>query len=131
VADPESSTEVADAAGEEVGQLQHEVHKLEQIVRERTEQLNNMRWQQDLAEPVEGATNMGGDNKMLVVLNQQLVDARESNERLVAQVRDLEARLAEGAGATPTDDLTAIRGIGPKLAGQLVELGVSSFSQIA
>jgi predicted flap endonuclease-1-like 5' DNA nuclease len=131
VADPESSTEVADAAGEEVGQLQHEVHKLEQIVRERTEQLNNMRWQQDMAEPVEGATNMGGDNKMLVVLNQQLVDARESNERLVAQVRDLEARLAEGAGATPTDDLTAIRGIGPKLAGQLVELGVSSFSQIA
>ncbi|MFP6815320.1 MAG: hypothetical protein VB949_06595 [Pseudomonadales bacterium] len=131
VADPESSTEVADAAGEEVGQLQHEVHKLEQIVRERTEQLNNMRWQQDMAEPVEGATNVGGDNKMLVVLNQQLVDARESNERLVAQVRDLEARLAEGAGATPTDDLTAIRGIGPKLAGQLVELGVSSFSQIA
>ncbi|MCZ6709013.1 MAG: hypothetical protein O7B25_01465, partial [Gammaproteobacteria bacterium] len=137
---PAGTTDVAQSAltvdspdtdGREVGPLQQEVLKLEQMVRERTEQLNKMRWQQNIAEPAEGANNLGNDNKMLVVLNQQLVDARESNERLVAQVRDLEAQLAEGAGASPMDDLTRIKGIGPKVAGQLVELGVSSFGQIA
>jgi len=114
----------------EVALLQEEVHKLEQMVRDRTEQLNKMQWQQNMTERTEAA-NMDSDNKMLIVLNQQLTDARESNNRLVIQVRELEARLAETSSATLADDLTAIKGIGPKVAAQLVDLGIASFLQLA
>lgn len=123
-------SESGDRNSQEAKVIQKEVHKLEQMVRNRTEQLNKMQWQQNMAERTDVA-NMDSDNKMLIVLNQQLTDARESNKRLVAQVQALEAQLASGACATTADDLTAIKGIGPKVAGQLVELGISSYLQIA
>jgi predicted flap endonuclease-1-like 5' DNA nuclease len=79
------------------------------------------------------APAVDGDSKMLVVLNQQLSDARESNERLTQLVRTLEAELAQApaASAPRDDDLTRIRGIGPKVAGQLTEYGINSFAELA
>jgi predicted flap endonuclease-1-like 5' DNA nuclease len=65
---------------------------------------------------------------MLLVLNQQLEAARTHNDQLLAEVRNLEARLRQqGRG----DDLTRIHGVGQKLAEQLNELGIFHFQQIA
>ncbi len=126
-----AEAESSGADDDSVELLQEEVHKLEQMVRDRTEQLNKMQWQQNMAERVEAA-NIDSDNKMLMVLNQQLAEARERNNRLVVRVRELEIQLADAApSSSGGDDLTAIRGIGPKVANQLVELGVESYEQIA
>jgi predicted flap endonuclease-1-like 5' DNA nuclease len=105
--------------------LQAEVLKLEGMVRERTEQLNKLRWQQDM---IEKQASDGSDGKMLLVLNQQLAGARKDNDRLRERVRELEAR-PEAAEAM--DDLASIRGIGPKLVKQLAGLGITRFDQIA
>jgi predicted flap endonuclease-1-like 5' DNA nuclease len=112
---------------EENRDLQSEVQKLEGMVRERTEQLNRLRWQQEMQEKQNAVR--GGEDKMLVVLNQQLSASREDNRRLLERVHELEERLQqESAGR---DDLLRIRGVGPKLVDQLEELGFSSFEQIA
>jgi chromosome segregation ATPase len=113
-----------DAASENLA-LQAEVVKLEGMVRERTEQLNKLRWQQDMFE--KQAVD-GTESKMLVVLNQQLAVAREDNARLLERVRDLESSAGE---LDARDDLSKIRGIGPKLVRQLNRLGISRFDQIA
>jgi predicted flap endonuclease-1-like 5' DNA nuclease len=70
----------------------------------------------------------GTESKMLVVLNQQLGVAREDNARLLERVRDLESSAGE---LDARDDLSKIRGIGPKLVRQLNRLGISRFDQIA
>lgn len=106
--------------------LAQEVHKLEGMVRDRTEQLNKLAWQQDMSQK-EGMSD--ADEKMLMVLNQQLTASREDNARLLERLRDLEGRL-DNAGTTG-DDLSRIRGVGPKLVGQLHELGVTRYEQIA
>lgn len=49
-------------------------------------------------------------------------------EAVEAVVEGQQVKAAEAAGA---DDLTRIKGVGPKLAVQLGELGITSFSQIA
>ncbi|MEZ5553083.1 MAG: hypothetical protein R3E82_19525 [Pseudomonadales bacterium] len=116
-----------DTAGELL-ELQQEVLKLEGMVRDRTEQLNKARWQQEMLEKQTGAEG-GSEGKMLVVLNQQLQSARDDNRRLLEKVETLEAALSERPGTA--DDLTCIRGIGPKLAAQLEELGITRFDQIA
>jgi predicted flap endonuclease-1-like 5' DNA nuclease len=117
--------EMADQA-EDHGQtaaLQAAVLQLEGLVRERTEELNQLRWEQDMAAR---PTTDGSDSKMLVVLNQQLASARDDNQRLLVRIRELEDRQAE-----LDDDLTRIRGIGPKLVEQLAELGITHLEQIA
>ena len=107
--------------------LQAEVQKLEGMVRDRTEQLNKMRWRQQMQEQ-QAQVSGQSDDKMMVVLNQQLTASRDDNQRLIEQIRQLEARL-ESAGSS-VDDLTRIRGVGPKLVAQLNELGISRFEQI-
>ncbi len=107
--------------------LQAEVIKLEGMVRERTEQLNKLRWQQDMIEKQADAGD--SSEKMLVVLNQQLQSAREETQRLKDRVRELESQppvVIEGP-----DDLSRIKGIGPKLVKQLKKLGITQFDQIA
>jgi len=116
---------VPDEVSVENDALQAEVIKLEGMVRERTEQMNKLRWQQDMIEKQSGD---GSESKMLVVLNQQLVSAREDNQRLLDKVRDLENRPQVSNSA---DDLSSIRGIGPKLVKQLSKLGITRFDQIA
>jgi predicted flap endonuclease-1-like 5' DNA nuclease/chromosome segregation ATPase len=119
--------------------LQAEVIKLEGMVRERTEQLNKLRWQQDMLEKQAGDPS---ESKMLVVLNQQLQSARDENRRLKDVARELEERIrglereAEAPVAGPSeetvrDDLSCIRGIGPKLVKQLTRLGITRYDQIA
>ena len=136
----------------EVQMLQHAVHKLEQMVRDRTEQLNKLQWQHRIAAREDSAGSDSG-NKLLMVLNQQLASAREDNARLLEKVRTLEsgaagsaapsdaadeattgALAAEVGGATDdlaADDLTRIRGIGPTLVKKLTKLGITRFDQIA
>lgn len=127
------ASRVPDDVSDENAALQAEVIKLEGMVRERTEQLNKLRWQQDMLEKQGGAD--GNDSKMLVVLNQQLQSAREETQRLKDKVRELEsAAVLAPAAAQPADepdDLSSIKGIGPKLVKQLRKLGVTRFDQIA
>jgi predicted flap endonuclease-1-like 5' DNA nuclease len=128
---------VPDEVSSENANLQAEVIKLEGMVRERTEQLNKLRWQQDMIEK-QGAV-AGSESKMLVVLNQQLQSAREDNERLKSRIRELETLKAEvpapasvpGAEKEGPDDLASIKGIGPKLVKQLSKRGITRFDQIA
>lgn len=56
----------------------------------------------------------------------ELADARQ-------RIAALESELADALAwaPTPSDDLTRIRGIGPKFAGALRELGVTTFAQMA
>jgi predicted flap endonuclease-1-like 5' DNA nuclease/predicted nucleic acid-binding Zn-ribbon protein len=130
----ETSAAPAQAASE-VQVLRSEVQNLERTLRQRTEEINKLQWQQGMIKQVDaGAT--ADDSKMLLVLNQQLSDARASNERLSSRVRELEAKAAEPpvsslAVEASTDDLTRIRGIGPKVASQLHELGINCFTQLA
>ena len=138
VAQAESSR-VPDDVSDENAALQAEVIKLEGMVRERTEQLNKLRWQQDMIEKQGGSG--GNDSKMLVVLNQQLQSAREENQRLKDQIRELESApvptsesnpaVLEAAHSEEPDDLSSIKGIGPKLVKQLRKRGVTRFDQIA
>ncbi len=128
--------------------LQKEAQKLESMVQERTEQLNEIKWQQEMAAQPQGES---GD-KLLVVLNQQLAAARTDYARLLERIRELDSRADGGsvgdssAGSTDSspvaadpsvadesagDDLSQIRGVGPKLIAQLKELGIDRFDQIA
>ena len=121
-------------------------------MQERTEQLNEVKWQQEMLAQPQGES---GD-KMLVVLNQQLAAARSDNERLLERVRELEGHSGDGSkGDTTTgstaalsavdnaatepalvaesaaDDLSQIHGVVGKLVVQLKELGIDRFDQIA
>jgi predicted flap endonuclease-1-like 5' DNA nuclease len=126
---------VPDDVSDENEALQAEVIKLEGMVRERTEQLNKLRWQQDMIEKQGGSDSQ--DSKMLVVLNQQLQSAREENQRLKDKVRELETAPAPAPAAVDPaemdepDDLSSIKGIGPKLVKQLRKLGITRFDQIS
>ncbi len=122
----------------ELESLREQVRKLETVVRERTDALNRVQWQRDVstdAVAAPGAISEAGaaspsqaGGKMLVVLNQQLADARAHNDQLLVRVRELEAELARRPG---DDDLTRIHGVGQKLAEQLSELGFHRLEQIA
>ncbi len=113
---------------EEANSLQLEVQKLEQMVRDRTEQLNQAQWRQHMA--VKDVESSPIEGKMMVVLNQQLVDARASNERLLEQVRELKGG-RRNKTSIESDDLTKIHGVGAKLAKQLNSLGIFRYEQIA
>jgi predicted flap endonuclease-1-like 5' DNA nuclease len=71
------------------------------------------------------------DGQTLLVLSQQLRDARTRNQALLDRLREFEARAPAAAPDQAVDDLTQIHGVGPRLAQHLGELGVSSFRQIA
>jgi predicted flap endonuclease-1-like 5' DNA nuclease len=71
------------------------------------------------------------DNRTLRVLNQQLRDARARNDALLERIRELETQAQDGADGESGDDLTCIRGVGPRLAQHLQSLGVKSYRQIA
>ncbi|XOV83894.1 MAG: hypothetical protein ACFHXK_02020 [bacterium] len=90
-----------------------QTRELEQLLRERTEELDKLRWK--LEQPVEN------DDKLVMILNQQLDDARQENKRL----REKAAALNAG------EELTRIKGIGEKLAQQLQEFGVTTVAQVA
>lgn len=135
----------------EVERLRVQIRKLERLVRERTEALNRMEWQREVYQgmtPLERsalASESAGDpaaepataeasgtpsepeSKLLVVLNQQLTDARTRNDELLERLRSLEAATTRAPG----DDLTRIHGVGQKLAEQLNDLGIHRFEQIA
>ncbi|MFU8816401.1 MAG: hypothetical protein ACNA7W_13710 [Pseudomonadales bacterium] len=115
--------------------LRVQVRKLEALVRERTEALNQLQWQQQMAAAPateqsgrsaagKAAAGAAADGKLLLVLNQQLEAARSENAELLGRVRALQA---DRSG----DDLTKIRGIGRKFAAQLNGLGIHRYQQIA
>jgi predicted flap endonuclease-1-like 5' DNA nuclease len=84
------------------------------------------------AEPGVGdAVRLERDHRTLRVLNQQLKDARTRNETLLERVRELESHALVSGTTASDDDLTRIRGVGPRLAQHLRELGVRSYQQIA
>jgi|GEM_PF-6662564 len=87
--------------------------ELEQLLRERTEELDKLRWK--LEQPVEN------DDKLVMILNQQLDDARQENKRL----------REKATTANVGEELTRIKGIGEKLAQQLQEFGVTTLAQVA
>ena len=109
-------------------ELQRTVTQLEATVRERTDELNQHRWREEMA----AKDSQGDDDSgtMLVILNQQLNEARADNDRLVKKLKGV-GRRESASAASPADDLTRMKGIGPKLAEQLSELGYTSFASIA
>lgn len=128
-----------DRSGEDTGQvdaLRDQVRKLETLVRERTETLNRLQWQVEVAaEPIVEADAGDSDSaessaKLLLVLNQQLADERSRNAELRERLGQLEAA-ARAAPSRNGDDLTRIHGVGCKLAEQLNELGIYHYQQIA
>jgi predicted flap endonuclease-1-like 5' DNA nuclease len=118
------------AQDKKVEVLQQQVTTLEELIRERTEELNELKWRAQLADGEREAITED-DAKMMLVLNQQLGEARESNDRLIAVIGRLEERLAASDLGPAGDDFTRMRGIGDKLAAQLNELGIRTFGQIA
>jgi len=86
------------------------------------------------AAPIADRRQPGGndrDGQTLLVLSQQLRDARARNQALLERLRELETRTPIVVPHQPMDDLTRIRGVGPRLAQHLGKLGLSSFRQIA
>ncbi len=71
------------------------------------------------------------DSRTLRILNQQLKDARTRNDTLLERIRELETHALVAGESASDDDLTRIRGVGPRLAQHLRELGVRSYQQIA
>ncbi|MEZ5559309.1 MAG: hypothetical protein R3E86_12315 [Pseudomonadales bacterium] len=126
------SEQVRSGAGEgralETQELKEKLRKLEQLVREQSEELNQERWARQVVEQRQHDESSG---KMLLVLSQQLSDARAQSDTLRARVGELEEELAHHAQQRGGDDLTQIHGIGPKLAEQLNELGIYRLEQIA
>ena len=118
----------AEVDTEQADSLQLEVQKLEQMVRDRTEQLNRAQWRQHMA--VKDAESSPVDSKTMLVLNQQLADARASNEQLLEQLRELKGG-RRNKSSIESDDLTKIHGVGAKLAKQLNSLGIFRYEQIA
>jgi predicted flap endonuclease-1-like 5' DNA nuclease len=99
------------------------LREAEQLLRDRTEELDNLRWR---LEQTEAQAAAKVDENVVMVLNQQLADAQEENQRLREKIDALAATEADAA-----DDLTDLKGIGGKLAEQLAEIGISHLSQIA
>ena len=116
------------AESNETTPLEENIHRLEQLVREQAEELNRERWKRQVTEKEDVGDSNG---KMLLVLNQQLNDARSQNTLLLDRVRDLEEELTHIGMQRAGDDLTRIRGIGPRLAEQLNEVGIYHLDQIA
>ena len=98
----------------------HEALALQKVLTERTEELEDLRWR--LKQQTEQSQNGGAPDNVLMVLNQQLKDARDENTRLLQKLADQPAA---------ADDLTQIKGVGRKLAAQLRDLGYASYAQIA
>jgi predicted flap endonuclease-1-like 5' DNA nuclease len=114
----------------EAAALQQELHKLEAALRDRTEELNRMRWREEMAAREGSGPAPENASRVLLVLNQQLDDARAENHKLLARIRELEHQTAS-AREPRFDDLTRIQGLGPKLAAQLRELDYHSFADLA
>ena len=125
----------AGQGGDNPLEQQRALTQLEATVRERTEELNQYRWREEMAAR-EGSKGDDSSAKMLVVLNQQLSEARADNERLVKKLKNLGDSGGPDSGGPDSggagnDDLTKMKGIGPKLAKQLNELGYTTFASIA
>ena len=95
--------------------LREEVRELQGVLRERTEELNEIRWRQ-------GQESADVDQSIVLILNRQLKDAHEENERLRKR---MQVEKSEAA------DFAMIKGIGERLASQLKDLGIEQFAQIA
>lgn len=110
-------------SGEQVEALQAEVERLTKRLNERDAYLGEL----------ERVYAQRAD--LLLAVEKQVETLRAELESRNARVAQLEATLAARSpsskhGATP-DDLTRIRGIGPRYARQLQELGVHTFAAIA
>jgi len=90
--------------------------ELEQLLRERTEQLDNLRWRAEQQhEPTPASENLA------MILHQQLQDTREENRRLHEKLNRSRLRA----------DLTVLKGVGVKVAEQLAGLGYGTLEAIA
>lgn len=90
--------------------------ELEQMLRERTEELDNLRWRTEQQSKPAAA----GDN-LIMILHQQLQDLREENRRL-------QEKLSKSKSLA---DLTVLKGVGAKVAEQLAGLGYGTLEAIA
>ncbi|NKC00532.1 MAG: hypothetical protein GKR90_18860 [Pseudomonadales bacterium] len=109
----------------EVQALGEQLRELENKFRERTRELDELRWR---TEQEKQQSTSSSDEKMVLVLNQQLEDAR-------AEIERLKGKVSKSNTASEPDfvdaDLTQLKGVGDKLAQQLRALGIQSVSQIA
>lgn len=116
--EPQANSEDGDIA-----QMQSRYREMELMLRDRTEELNELRWRSEQNEA-------SHDENIVMILNQQLKDAREELARMKSRGGDVKAP-AESADEPPLPDLTALKGLGDKLAEQLAESGFKDLTQIA
>ncbi len=94
-----------------------QLRELQQLLRERTEELDQLRWRME-------QQNSSADESVVMILNQQLADSRDENKRL-------REKIALHNAAAAADDLTQLKGIGDKLVEQLADAGITELKQIA
>jgi predicted flap endonuclease-1-like 5' DNA nuclease len=134
----ELEPDTREALRQELAKWRERVPKLALALRQRTEELQAVRDERDRAwqrnEQLLETTELA--SRQLAALTSAVATLRTEVEQQQARVRHLEAQLVQAqlqARRTPdpVDDLTQIRGIGPRLAAQLNALGMLTFRQIA
>jgi len=122
----EYETKAGAANTENSSKAKGQLQEMEQLLRERTEELDTLRWRQEQQQAT-------ADDNLVMVLNQQLTDAREENKRLSDKLANVSSVVVSSAPVkdAKADDLTMLKGIGAKLAERLAELGVTRYQQIA
>ena len=108
----------------EVQVLTAQMCELKNKFRQRNIELDELRWQ---TKQKKQQTNGSTDEKMVLVLGQQLQDARAEIGRLRDQAR---SSTANDKGSKD-DNITQLKGVGTKLAEQLCALGIQGVSHIA
>ncbi|MEM7077708.1 MAG: hypothetical protein AAF513_03665 [Pseudomonadota bacterium] len=101
-------------------ELRAEVQELRELIRQRTEEADELRWQLEQQRD-------SGDQNMMMILHQQLKDARAESKRLADKLAAGGPEKVEVHAARLTD----IKGVGAKLVDQLRDLGFESVEQIA
>ena len=83
--------------------------------------------------PVSAPTGLGGTGAAVAVAADEAELGMQARERVEPKVEDHEAVMPDSAptAGAEGDDLTRIKGVGPKLAARLRELEVTTFDQIA
>ncbi len=107
----------------EVQVLSDQMCELENKFRQRNIELDELRWQTKQKKQQKQQT----DEKMVLVLGQQLQHARAENQRLQDKARSSTAN----AKGFKDDNITQLKGVGTKLAEQLCALRIQGVSQIA
>ena len=105
----------------EISEDSSQKRDLEQLLRERTKELDQFRWREKQADSAP-------DDNVVMILNQQLTDVRDENIRLRGKLHAQTE--SQNSNANSNHDLTQLKGVGEKVAQQLSDVGVSTLQDV-